>query len=137
MLTMLAAGCGRQVGEPCVFQGSGFTASDPCATRCLSHWRIRCPDDSMVSPQQCAGRSGCMPGGCPDGQACYHFEDAFETRSYCVPDQVCGPLTAPGRQAWEQAALQRAQALRADRQERMQRRKAARPTLPAPTVDSP
>ena len=41
ILALLAAGCGRQAGEPCVFQGSGFTASDPCATRCLSIARCR------------------------------------------------------------------------------------------------
>ena len=137
ILALLAAGCGRQAGEPCVFQGSGFTASDPCATRCLSHWRIRCPDGSTVSPQQCAGRSGCMPGDCPDGQACYHFEDTFEARSYCVPDRVCGAQTASARHAWEQAALQRAEALRARRQERLRRREATLPTRPAAVVDIP
>jgi hypothetical protein len=114
VLVLMVSGCGRPAGSACLFEGSGFTASDPCATRCLSHWDIACPDGTVVHPKVCAGKKDCTPGSCPDGQVCYAFDDPFEDRRYCIPDNVCGVLPdAAARAHWEQAAAQKAAATRA------------------------
>ncbi|TAK53884.1 MAG: hypothetical protein EPO25_09070 [Gammaproteobacteria bacterium] len=89
------AACGDPAGAPCAIRGSGFTSSHDCATKCLALWSVNCPDGSSVQPGVCAGRRGCEAGSCPEGQYCYHFDDPFEERSYCIPDTVCGGGTAP------------------------------------------
>lgn len=123
---LLLVACGKPVGTPCEIVGSGFTASHDCATKCLSRWRVACPDGESVLPKVCAGEANCAPGACPDGQLCYHFDDPFETRSYCVPDSVCGaPLTGAAGAEWEALAYERAAASRAQSDERRRRREQA------------
>lgn len=115
LATLPLAACGKPAGSPCSISGSGFTASHGCATKCLSRWAINCPDGSSVTPGVCAGREGCTPGSCPEGQACYTFDDPIEERSYCVPETVCGaPMTADARQRWEQDSTDAAATTRAE-----------------------
>lgn len=83
-------GCGKPAGSLCAFQGDGFQSRHNCATQCLARWSVRCPDGSSLRPTVCAGRQGCTPGSCPAGQVCYSFDDPFEDRGYCVPDNLCG-----------------------------------------------
>lgn len=137
-LYLVLAGCGDPAGTPCSIKGSGFTASHDCATKCLSLWSVNCPDGSRVVPGVCAGDDGCEPGGCPDGQVCYHFDDPFETLSYCIPDTVCGAAPdAAARAIWEQEAMAAAAATRAEFEARRQRR-SGKPTAPAePISDAP
>lgn len=110
----LLAACGKPAGSPCSITGSGFTASHDCKTKCLSRWGVNCPDGSRVTPGVCAGREGCTPGSCPDGLACYSFDDPIEERSYCLPETVCGSaLSADARLSWEQHSADAAAAKRA------------------------
>lgn len=107
-------GCGQPAGSPCAFQGDGFFSRHDCATQCLERWSVRCPDGSSLRPAVCAGREGCTPGSCPDGQVCYSFDDPFEERSYCIPDNVCGKtLPSESRLQWERVSADRAAASRA------------------------
>jgi hypothetical protein len=111
---VLLAACGKPVGAPCKITGDGFHARHDCATKCLSRWSVTCPDGSRITPNVCAGRSTCQPGSCPAGQLCYHFDDPFEKRSYCIPDDVCGDLpNADSRRRWETDSAERAAATRA------------------------
>ena len=70
-------------------------------------------------------------GSCPEGQACYSFEDPFEEEFFCIPDDICGAslATANERLAWERASRERSEALRAKFQRRMDRR-TGKPTSP-------
>ncbi len=113
IIALLVSACGKPVGSTCNITGSGFTSHDECSTQCLSRWRVNCPDGSNLLPQVCAGQETCAPGSCPDGQACYTFDDPFEERSYCVPDNVCGVLTPVDRAQWELDAAAKAAASRA------------------------
>ncbi|MEC7118946.1 MAG: hypothetical protein VXW65_03450 [Pseudomonadota bacterium] len=101
--------CQSPVGTPCQIQGDGFSARHNCASQCLSRWRVQCPTGQIVSPQVCAGVKNCNIGSCPSGQMCYHFDDPFQTVSYCIPDTVCGNTPSLlERQRWEAQAAQRA-----------------------------
>jgi len=113
-LGALLGACGQPVGASCMITGSGFTAKDPCANQCLSRWSLRCPDGSRLTPNVCTGKQGCTPGSCPQGQVCYSFDDPFEERSYCIPDNLCGgaPTSAQLRH-WERDSAARAAAIRA------------------------
>ena len=123
---LLLAACGDPVGMPCQIVGSGFTASHDCATKCLSRWSVLCPGGDSVMPNVCAGARDCAPGQCPDGQLCYHFDDPFEERSYCVPATVCGAeLTGGAARAWELEAQALAAASREKSAERKRRREQA------------
>lgn len=113
-LLVLLAGCGDRAGAPCEITGSGFTASHDCSSKCLSRWAVYCPDETKVLPKMCAGREGCTPGSCPDGQLCYAFDDPFDERTYCVPDTVCGAAPdVPTVRLWEERSFERAEAMRA------------------------
>lgn len=136
-LCFMLPGCGAPAGTACSITGSGFTASHDCATKCLSRWSVNCPDGTRVQPAVCAGKEGCSPGGCPDGHACYHFDDPFELRSYCIPDTVCGPAPdAATRARWEQDAMAVAAAMRAEYEARQQRRSGT-PTATAEPAPEP
>jgi len=102
VLVVVITGCGDPVGSPCNIRGSGFTASHNCSNRCLFYQKIQCPDGSEITPEVCSGNQGCVPGGCPSGQACYHEDDPFEERSYCVPADICGELPESALRDWEQ-----------------------------------
>jgi hypothetical protein len=124
------AGCGQSAGTACTITGSGFTAKDFCANQCLSRWAVNCPDGSTVTPHVCSGISACTPGSCPQGQACYSFDDAFEERSYCIPDNVCGsPLSAGQLQLWEETSA----ATAADLREKYAAKRAIREGKSVPT----
>lgn len=130
VLALLVAGCGNPVGTPCSIEGSGFTASHDCATKCLSRWTVNCPDGTTVRPGVCAGDSGCQPGECPSGQVCYHFDDPFETRSYCIPDNVCGMQPDDDvRSRWELDSKTAAAAMRARYESKRQPRTATAPAM--------
>ncbi len=128
LATVLVAGlslvaCGDPAGAPCTINGSGFTSSHECATQCLALWSVNCPDGSSVLPGVCAGEPGCEAGSCPEGQSCYHFDDPFEDRSYCVPDTVCGGLTDRiTRRRWEEDSAARALRLRQEMESRQSHR---------------
>lgn len=115
-------GCGDPVGTPCLISGSGFTASDDCAHRCLSRWQLVCPNGASITPGQCAGSFGCAPGSCPQGQACYHDNDPFDDRSFCVRADVCGALTSAQQHDWELATQQRQDEVRRAREEKEARK---------------
>lgn len=120
-LTLLAAvGCGAGPGEPCATSGSGFTASDPCRSKCLDRWGIECPGGETIHPGLCAGREGCEPGACPDDQICYRFNDPFENRTFCIPRTVCpdAPADEDGRRRWEELSIERAEKTRAEYERR-------------------
>lgn len=111
---VLLTACGKPVGAPCKITGDGFHARHDCATKCLSRWSVTCPDGARIMPNVCAGQSSCEPGSCPDGQLCYHFDDPFEERSYCIPRSVCGDLpNADSGSRWEMESAERAAATRA------------------------
>jgi hypothetical protein len=124
--TLLLGACGMQAGEDCRIAGSGFTARDPCASKCLQYWTVHCPDGTDVQPAICAGAKGCTPGSCPAGQACYGFDDPFEEVTYCVPVAACpvAPADAAALRAWE---LESERAARARRQEFGKTRRAPEP----------
>ncbi len=110
---VILGACGKPVGTPCTITGSGFHARQDCATKCLARWNVACPDGTRVLPNVCAGRETCQPDSCPKGQFCYHFDDPFDERSYCIPDDVCGaPPSAELRLRWETDSLERAAATR-------------------------
>ncbi|XOV90246.1 MAG: hypothetical protein ACFHX7_10265 [Pseudomonadota bacterium] len=132
-IMLLVSACGKPVGSDCRITGSGFTARDECSTQCLSRWRVNCPDGSNLMPQVCAGQATCSPGSCPEGQACYTFDDPFEKRSYCVPDQVCGPLDPAERRQWEQDAA----ALAAASRERMAAKRSQQKSVTTEVVRPP
>ena len=112
-ISLAVTGCGKGVGESCEIVGSGFHASDECADKCLSRWTVTCPDGVDISPKVCAGQQGCNPGGCPDGQVCYHFNDPFDKVSYCVPTTLCGKYESSKLSRWELESRRRAEETRA------------------------
>lgn len=122
LCALLLSACGKPAGSPCAFTGSGFHARHDCATQCLARWTVNCPGGETLQPQVCAGRSGCQPGDCADGEVCYHFDDPFEERSYCVPDDLCGALSDDALQAWERDSRQAAADLRAHYEAKRARR---------------
>lgn len=125
-IAMLLAACGKPAGAPCKITGDGFHARHGCATKCLSRWHVICPDGSGVTPNVCAGRETCLPESCPAGQLCYHFDDPFEDRSYCIPDDVCGEsVAADVRRRWETDSAERAAATRAHYEAKRARRSGA------------
>jgi len=132
LLILLAAGCGDTIGAACKITGSGFTAKHNCRVKCLYYNDVQCPDASSFKPQICSGASDCDPGSCPDGQACYSYEDPFEKKSYCVPANICGEQPDETLTAWELDSRRRADAVRQAMDERMQRRRLnPKPTSPA------
>ncbi len=94
-------------GTPCQITGDGFHASNPCRHKCLSRWSLACPDQTRVTPNVCTGAFACTPGSCPAGQVCYHDDDPFDDRTFCVPDNVCGDLSQPELTEWELSTLAR------------------------------
>ncbi len=74
------------IGTPCVRKGDGFTASHNCKTKCLSIWKITCPDGSKGNSKVCAGNEGCERHGCSKGEVCYQTN--FD-RAYCIPESIC------------------------------------------------
>lgn len=136
-LALVLAACGKPVGTPCSIEGSGFTASHDCATKCLARWKLTCPGGNTVTPAICAGREGCSPGSCPAGQACYTFDDPFDERSYCVPDNVCGALPTTALMQWEQDSAAVAAASRAAMATRQAQRSGAISTKAEPVDENP
>lgn len=117
------AGCGDPAGTPCNITGSGFHAKDPCRHQCLSRWSLTCPDDTQITPAVCTGPFDCTPGSCPDGQLCYHDDDPFDDRSFCVPKDVCGTLSADAAAAWELETRARQESVIKAREDQAARRK--------------
>lgn len=114
VLGLLIGACGQPIGTACQISGSGFHAKDPCANKCLSRWAVNCPDGSRLTPNVCTGKKDCTPGSCPQGQACYSFDDPFDERSYCIPESACGsPLSAGQRLRWEEDSANTAAQMRA------------------------
>ena len=114
-----AAFWGDPAGAACTVRGSGFSLRDSCQSKCLALWSVRCPGAEPVRPAVCAGAKGCTPGSCPQGQACYAFEDPFDDIRYCVPVSVCAvPLDEAATRRWEADAAARAAALRERRKPR-------------------
>lgn len=135
------AACGKPAGAPCAITGDGFHARHDCATKCLSRWNVICPDGSRVTPNVCAGRETCLPDSCPAAQLCYHFDDPFEERSYCIPEDICGDApVADVKRRWETESAERAAATRAHYEAKKALRSGA-VTAPAeplqPTAESP
>ncbi len=120
LAALAAVGCGAAAGEPCATAGSGFAASDPCRSKCLDRWGVECPDGAEVHAGVCAGREGCRPGECPDGQVCYRFNDPFENRTFCIPEGVCpdAPADDADRRRWEELSIERAEKTRAEYERR-------------------
>jgi len=132
IVSMGLFGCGDPAGTACDIKGSAFTASHNCRHKCLEYWQVRCPDGNQVTPGVCTGRSDCDVGGCPDDQLCYHFEDPFDVRSYCVPNNVCGAPPEPAAQLqWERTAEARAAAMREKRQQQFNPNRERKTTAPA------
>ncbi len=113
LATLLLNACGEPAGTPCAIRGSGFTAKHDCQEKCLSRQKVHCPDGTGILPKACSGEQGCMPGSCPDGQACYHIDDPFDVRSLCVMADTCGALTREQVAEWELSSAERAAAIRA------------------------
>ncbi|MEZ5573912.1 MAG: hypothetical protein R3E64_18140 [Halioglobus sp.] len=112
-VVLLQSGCRDPIGTPCIIEGTGFTASHNCRGKCLYYNAVICPDGRAVVPKFCSGATQCEPGSCPDGQVCYNYDDPFDEKNYCIPDDLCGPMSSENRSAWEREALLRAQSTRA------------------------
>jgi len=136
-LIALLAGCGDPVGTPCTIKGSGFTASQDCQHRCLSHWHVICPDGEPIKPKTCSGKFGCVPGGCPQGQVCYHDVDPFDDRSFCVAANTCGDLDAAELQAWELTTVAQQNQVIAERLVKQARQKKWQEENPDKVITSP
>ncbi len=137
LLVGLVCACGEPVGSPCQIVGDGFHARDACAHRCLSRWSITCPGGEAVVPGVCSGDFGCSPGSCPSGQVCYHDNDPFDDRSYCLPADVCGAQSADVLTRWERRTLDRQEEIRAARRAPPALRAKPVPTAPAETTQAP
>lgn len=129
---ILLAGCGgSRIGEECKLTSGalGFGFDDPCRTKCLELEEVICADDTRVRKAVCAGREGCDPGSCGEGEICYSFEDPFDKDFFCIPDDICGspPATAAERLDWELASRQRSDEMRS-RFEAKRRRRVDSPT---------
>ena len=116
--------CGEPVGTECEISGSGFHAKDPCRHKCLSRWQLTCPDDQDITPNTCSGSFSCQPGSCPDGQVCYHDDDPFDDRSFCVAVSTCGDLSPEQQSAWELKTLARQEEVRKEREAKAARKAA-------------
>ena len=133
-MTSLLLACGNSIGTPCSIQGSGFTASHDCSEKCLFYNAIHCPDGQTVVPKICSGAAQCKPGSCPDGQACYSYDDPFEEKSYCIPSNLCGVLSVEELSDWELSAQHRAGTRRAEWKRKMPSQgEAVTETAPAKT----
>jgi hypothetical protein len=125
-VALLSVACGDPVGHPCARRGDSFLARDNCISKCLQLWTVICPNEDSIHPSVCAGRKGCDVGGCPDGQACYHFDDPFDVVAYCIPAELClgASSSADALRDWETRAEERAAATR-DRFSRIRRQPSA------------
>ncbi|MEZ4280824.1 MAG: hypothetical protein R3F21_14590 [Myxococcota bacterium] len=121
-LVLFPAGCGDPPGAPCEIVGSGFQAHDSCRHRCLSRWQLTCPDGERITPGICTGAFGCEPGSCPAGQLCYADDDPFDDRSFCIPEQTCGPLDVEAIRRFELERFAAQAAVKAERAAREARR---------------
>lgn len=121
-LLLSLSGCGDPAGTPCTTTGSGFTASHDCRHRCLSRWQLTCPSGERITPSLCTGTFDCEPGGCPDGQVCYHDDDPFDDRSFCVVKTICGPLGEEELAQWELDRVNLQADVRAKREEKEARK---------------
>ena len=137
LITLLLAGCGNPAGTPCEIKGSGFTASHDCQHRCLSRWTVVCPDDHRVTPGTCSGSFECAPGSCPDGQVCYHDDDPFDDRSFCVMANTCGNLSDSALRDWELKTVARQNEVITARIEKDARRRKWQEANPDKDVTSP
>lgn len=142
LVALLLSGCGHPAGTPCETRGSGFTATHDCQHRCLSRWTVACPDGNRVTPGTCSGAFNCSPGSCPEGQVCYHDDDPFDDRSFCVMANTCGPLTEPALKDWERQTVARQNDVIRARLEKEARRRqwqAENPdkVIASPAVDTP
>jgi len=137
LLALLLAGCGNPPGTPCQTTGSGFTASHDCQHRCLSRWTVACPDGNRVTPGTCSGSFECTPGSCPDGQVCYHDDDAFDDRSFCVMANTCGNLSDPDLKDWELKSVARQNQVIKARLEKQARQKKWREDNPDKLITAP
>ncbi len=137
LVALLLSGCGNPAGTPCQTQGSGFTASHDCQHRCLSRWSVTCPDGKRVTPNTCSGSFSCSPGSCPDGQVCYHDDDPFDDRSYCVMANTCGDLTESALNDWELKTVARQNDVIQARLEKEARREKWRNENPDKVIASP
>lgn len=117
-----ASACGEPAGSPCEIVGSGFHAHDECRHKCLSRWQLSCPNGERVTPNTCTGAFDCEPGSCPDGQLCYHDDDPFDDRSFCIPADACGPLDSEAARRFELERVAAQAAVRAARAEKEARR---------------
>lgn len=124
VLVGLLGACGDPAGTDCEIAGSGFHAKDPCRFKCLSRWQVICPGDRSITPSTCSGAFDCEPGSCPDGQVCYHDDDPFDDRSFCVMATTCGDLSPQELSAWELSTQARQQEVRREREEKEARRAA-------------
>lgn len=127
-------GCGDSIGTPCQHGQGTFGLTDPCATKCLGLSSMACPDGRHIKAAVCAGTHGCTPGSCPDGQLCYAYPDPFTDHSYCVPEDVCGPLDATAGAAWE---AQSAAAWKAEQEKYAKKKPSTLVTKPAENAVSP
>jgi len=131
------AACGNPAGTPCRTVGSGFHARHDCRHRCLSRWHVTCPSGERVLPNACSGSFGCTPGRCPDGQVCYHDDDPFDDRSFCVMSTTCGQLSKDKLASWEHERVRIQQQVREKRAEKEARRARWRAENPGATTATP
>ncbi len=139
-LVVVPSGCGDPVGTECRISGSGFHARHGCRHRCLSRWQVSCPDGRRVTPNTCSGAFGCRPGSCPDGQVCYHDDDPFDDRSFCVVATTCGEIDRAALAEWERESLEAQERMRAEREAKQLRRerwRAQHPDAPKTAPDAP
>lgn len=123
LIVLFLVGCGNRAGAPCETKGSGFTASHDCQHRCLSRWAVTCPDGNRLIPGTCSGSFECSPGSCPDGQVCYHDDDPFDDRSFCIMANTCGNLSDSALKNWELETVARQNEVITARLEKDARRK--------------
>ncbi|MBI4002150.1 MAG: hypothetical protein HY348_10240 [Nitrospira defluvii] len=84
---MLVTSCtGKNPGEPCAWQDSGFTATHDCRMGSFCLRSVSCPGGKQVNYSRCVSGQCSLDHPCPPGHLCVRYS---ENVSYCIPEPVC------------------------------------------------
>jgi len=86
LLTLGVSCSGKDPGESCTWEGSGFTAKHDCRMGSYCLRSFSCPNGTQVDLSQCVNQTCDPETPCPENHACIRYSDNV---SYCVPENLC------------------------------------------------
>jgi hypothetical protein len=86
LLLVVTSCSGKNPGEPCTWQDSGFTAKHDCRMGSFCLRSVSCPNGKPVNYGRCVSGSCSPDRPCPPGHICVRYS---ENASYCIPEPMC------------------------------------------------